>query len=100
MIDDSEFEEGSDSDDEEMAMYARRFRRVIKKNKLWKNKNQHSKDEPKKEYTKEFKKESKKDNSIIFYNCNKPGHVKQDCKIPKKHSKYSKKSKGKAMVAT
>ena len=34
MIDDSEVEEGSDSDDEEMAMYARRFRRFIKKDKL------------------------------------------------------------------
>ena len=33
VIEDSEVEEGSDSDDEEMAMYARRFRRFIKKNK-------------------------------------------------------------------
>ena len=100
VIDDSEVEEGSDSDDKEMTMYARRFRRFIKKNKPWKkNKNQYSKDEPKKEYKKEFKKDSKKENSIICYNCNKLGHVKQDCKLPKKHSKYSKKSKKKAMAA-
>ena len=66
MIDDLEVEEGSDNDDEEMAMYARKFRRFIKKNKLWKkNKNQYSKDEPKKEHKKESKKDSKKDNLII-----------------------------------
>ena len=58
---DSDVEGGSDSDDEEMAMYVRRFRRFIKKNKLWKkNKNQYRKDEPKKEYKKEFKKDSRK----------------------------------------
>ena len=33
VIKDSEVEEGSDSDDEEMTMYARRFRRFIKKKK-------------------------------------------------------------------
>ena len=54
VIDDSEAEERNDSKDEEMPMYARKFRRFIKKNKLWKkNKNQYSKDEPKKEYKKE-----------------------------------------------
>ena len=72
-----------------------------KRKKLWKkNKNQYNKDEPKKEHKKEFKQESKKDNSIICYNCNKPGHVKQDCKLPKKHSKYPKESNGQAMTAT
>ena len=41
VIDDSEAEEGSDSEDEEMEMYAKKFRRFIKRNKLWKkNKNQ------------------------------------------------------------
>ena len=90
MIKDSEIEEESDSDDEEIARYARRFRWFIKKNKPWKkNKNQISKDEPKKE----FKKDSKKENSIIYYNCNKPGHVKQECTLPKKYFKYSKKKK-------
>ena len=44
VIDDSKVEEGSDSDDKEMTMYAKKFRRFIKKNKLWKkNKNQYSK---------------------------------------------------------
>ena len=83
VIDDSEAEEDSDSDEEEMAMYARKFKKFIRKNKIWKkNRSQSSKDEPKKE----FKKDSKKDNQIICYNCNKPGHIKQDCKLPKKHS--------------
>ena len=101
VIEDSEADEDSDSDEEEMAMYARKFRRFIKKNKIWKkNRSQSSRDEPKKEFKKEFKKDSKKDSQIICYNCNKPGYVKQDCKLPKKHSKYVKKSKGKAMAAT
>ena len=82
VIEDSEAEEESDSNEEEMAMYARRFRKFIKKNKLWKkNKNQLSRDEPKTEFNKEFKKDSKKDNQIICSNCNKPGHVKQDGKL-------------------
>ena len=41
-----------------------------------KNRNQSSRDEPKKEFKKEFKKDSKKDSQIICYNYNKPGHVK------------------------
>ena len=58
VIEGSKAEEESDSDDEEMTTYARRFRRFIKKNKPWKNnRNQLSRDEPKKE----FKKDSKKD---------------------------------------
>ena len=36
VIEDSEAEEKSDSDEEEMAMYARRFRRFIKKTSLGK----------------------------------------------------------------
>ena len=97
VIEDSEADEESDSDEEEMAMYARKSRRFIRKNKIWKkNKSQSSKDEPKKEFKKEFK----KDNQIICYNCNKPGHVKQDYKLPKEHSKYVKKSKIKAMTKT
>ena len=99
VIEDSEAEEESDSDEEEMAMYESRFRRFIKKNKHWKkNINQLSKDKPKKEFKKEFKKDSKKDSQIICDNYNKPSHVKQDCKLPKKHFSYVKKSKGKAMT--
>ena len=46
VIEDSEAEEESDSDEEKMAMYARRFRRFIKKNKPWKKyRNQLSRDE-------------------------------------------------------
>ena len=91
VIEDSEAEEESDSDEEEIAMYARKLRRFIKKNKVWKkNRSQSSRDEPKKDFKKDFKKDSKKDNQIICYNCNKPGHVKQDCKLPKKNSKYVK----------
>ena len=101
VMEDSEADEDSDSDEEEMAMYARKFRKFIRKNKiLKKNRSQSSKDEPKKEFKKDFKKDSKKDNQIICYNYNKPGHVKQYCKLPKKHSKYVKKSKGKAMAGT
>ena len=41
VIKDFEVEEESDTDDEEIEMYAKRFRRFIKKNKPWrKNKNQ------------------------------------------------------------
>ena len=77
VIEDSEANEDNDSDEEEMAMYARKFRMFIRKNKIWKkNKGQSSKDEPKKEFMKEFKQESKKDNQIICYDCNKPDHVK------------------------
>ena len=63
VIEDSEADENSDSDEEEMAMYARKFRRFIKKNKIWKkNRSQSSRDESKKEFKKDFKKDSKKDN--------------------------------------
>ena len=76
-VEDSESEEKSESEDEEIAAYGRRFRRFIKKNKHWKkNKNQFGKDELKKEVKKEFKKDSKKESSVIYYNCNKPGNVK------------------------
>ena len=62
VIEDSEADEDSDCDEEEMAMYARKFRKFIRKNKIWKkNKGYLSKDEPKKEFKKEFKKDSKKD---------------------------------------
>ena len=62
VIEDSKIEEESDSDDEEIAMYARRFRQFIKKNKPWKkNKNQINKDD----LEKEFKKNSMKESSII-----------------------------------
>ena len=65
MIEESEVEVESDSDDKEMTMYERRFRRFIKKNKPWKKKkNQYNKDELKKEYKKEFKKDSKKTQSF------------------------------------
>ena len=36
VIEDSEVDEDIDSDEEEMTMYARKFRRFIKKKKLWK----------------------------------------------------------------
>ena len=61
VIEDFEAEEDSDSDEEEMAMYARKFRRFIKKKKIWKkNRNQSSRDEPKKEFKKDFKKDPKR----------------------------------------
>ena len=70
---------------------------VIHEEEPWqKNKNQFNKDELKKE----FKQDSKKESSIIYYNCNKLCHVKQKCKLPKKHSKYSKKKKKNIMKAT
>ena len=46
VVEDSKSEEESEIDDEEIAVYARRFKRFIKKKKPWKmNKNQFSKDE-------------------------------------------------------
>ena len=70
---------------------------VIHEEEPWqKNKNQFNKDELKKEF-KEFKKDSMKKSSVTCYNCNNLGHVKQECKLPKKHSKYSKMKNRKAM---
>ena len=97
----SQVVEDCKSDDEEIAAYVRRFKRFMKEKKPWKkNKNQFSKDELKKKFKKEFKKDSKKESSVIYYNCNKLRHVKQECKLPKKDSKYSKMKKEKAMKAT
>ena len=46
VIEDSEIEDESNGDDEKIALYARRFRQFMKKNKPWKkNKNQFSKEE-------------------------------------------------------
>ena len=51
VFEDSNSEEESESGDEKIAAYARRFRRFVKKNKHWKkNKNQFVKDELKKEF--------------------------------------------------
>ena len=49
VVEDSESEEESESDDEEIAVYGRRFKRFIKNNKPWKkHKNKFNKDKPKK----------------------------------------------------
>ena len=62
-------------------------------------KEQVSKEEYKKDFKKDLRKDLKKDTPIICYKNNKPLHMKQECPLSKKYSKYSKK-KGKAMKAT
>ena len=96
-IEESEVDEESESEDEEIAMYAKRFKRFMKRTKPWKK---NSKDDQRKEYKKEYKRDPKKESSVICYNCNKPGHIKQECSLLKKSSKFLKKKKGKAMKAT
>ena len=85
-------DEKEDSEDEEIAMYPRRFKRFMRKKKPCKrNKDKASKEEPKKEFKKDFR----KDNSIICYKCNKLRPMKQDFPLAKKYSNTPRRRKGK-----
>ena len=97
-----EIEDKEDEDiDEKMTMYTNRFKHFIRKNKPWKkNNDQISNEDSQRDYMKDFEKEFEKDKSIICYKCNKPSHIKKDCPIAKKFSKFLKKKKGKVMKAT
>lgn len=77
----------SSGSDEEMAMFTRKFKRFMRKKK-----------ESEKKFFKNdlTKKENNKADSIICYNCKKPGHIKFDCPQAKESSK---KAKRRAMLA-
>ncbi|WP_375618919.1 hypothetical protein, partial [Bartonella sp. AC134YNZD] len=83
----SESEESSSSD-EDVAMPARRFNKFLKK-----------KGGKKFQKFRNLKEESlKKKDEVIYYECNKPGHIKPNCqKLKKQH--FKKKDGKKAMVA-
>ncbi|XP_020101440.1 uncharacterized protein LOC109719276 [Ananas comosus] len=76
----SESEDGEEGSSEEIAMISKRLDRLIKKRNLRRPKRDGFKGEG-------FKK------GIICYNCNKPGHLKNECTLPNKTFKKDKKKK-------
>ncbi|KAH9704286.1 hypothetical protein KPL70_011393 [Citrus sinensis] len=75
-----ESDEESEPDDEELAMLARRFKKIFKKTgdrRKFRN----------------FKNQKEKKEVIICYECKKPGHIRSECPLLNKLKK-------KAMVAT
>jgi len=77
-----------ESEDEEMALITRAFKKLLK------NRSSHKgRGFPRKDGGKE---ESSKRDPIICYECKKPGHIKSECPYAKK---YSRKDKKKAMMA-
>ncbi|KAE8707081.1 hypothetical protein F3Y22_tig00110387pilonHSYRG00804 [Hibiscus syriacus] len=83
--DDSDSDE--DDDDEEMASFAKRFRKMMRPYRGRKFKRNEG-----------LKNEPKEKDHIICYECKKPGHVKYDC--PQLTRKGQSKNKHKAHVAT
>ena len=77
------------SEDEEMALLAKRFTKYLKKKKFQNDKRMFRREGGKDEA-------SKKD-PIVCYECKKPGHIKYDCPNLKKHPRIDRK---KAMMAT
>ena len=76
-------------EDEEMAMFAKRFNKFMRMNK--------ARRPPRKEIMKGDSSKKEKE-PIICYECKKPGHIKFECPMWKKSN--LKKQKKKAMVAT
>ena len=74
-----ESDEESEMDDEELVMLARRFRKFYKKN------NEQRK-------FRGYKNKKEKNETIIYYECKKSGHIRPECPLLNKHKK-------KAMVA-
>ena len=79
-------ESKDDSDDEDMALITRKFRRFMKKKKFEKKKPFIRKDE-----------EKGKEKELTCFECKKPGHFKSECPQLKKNPRRFKK---KAMMAT
>ncbi|KAG2694262.1 hypothetical protein I3760_08G134000 [Carya illinoinensis] len=82
----SDEDKKNEDKDEEVAMITRRIQRFLKKNKTLLRKS----------FKKFFKKDSSKNDTLIYYKCNKPGHIKPDCPMLKKDRNKGKK----AMKAT
>ncbi|GMI95518.1 hypothetical protein HRI_003221100 [Hibiscus trionum] len=82
--------DSSEDEDEEMAMLAKRFTRVMKSNRGRKF--------IRKGDFKSKSKEEKKD-QITCYECKKPGHIRYECPQLKRKS-FGKKNKLKAQIAT
>ncbi|KAE8693144.1 hypothetical protein F3Y22_tig00110819pilonHSYRG00446 [Hibiscus syriacus] len=79
--------DSNDDDDEEMALFAKRFRKMMRPYQGRKFKRNEG-----------LKNEPKEKDPIICYECKKPGHVKYDC--PQLKKKGQSKNKHKAHVAT
>ncbi|KAE8678027.1 hypothetical protein F3Y22_tig00111458pilonHSYRG00129 [Hibiscus syriacus] len=82
-----ESDSNNDDDDEEMALFAKRFRKMMRPYRGRKFKRNEG-----------LKNEPKEKDPIICYECKKPGHVKYDC--PQLKKKGQSKNKHKAHVAT
>ncbi|KAE8734950.1 hypothetical protein F3Y22_tig00000541pilonHSYRG00037 [Hibiscus syriacus] len=77
-----ESDSGEDDDDEEMTLFSKRFRKLIKPNRGRKF-----------ERNEGFKNEPNEKDPIICYECKKLGHVKYDCPQLKKNGQSKKKHK-------
>ncbi|KAG2724995.1 hypothetical protein I3760_01G046200 [Carya illinoinensis] len=80
----SESDEDEENEDknEEVAMITRRIQMFLKKNKT----------PPRKSFKKFFKKNSGKNDILIYYKCNKYGHIKPDRPLLKKDRNKGKKA--------
>ncbi|XP_058219533.1 uncharacterized protein LOC131330063 [Rhododendron vialii] len=84
----SKEDSSNESEDDEMALITKTFKKLLKNRASHKGRGFSRKDGGKEE-------NSKKD-PIICYECKKPGHIKSECPYAKK---YSKKDKKRAMMA-
>ena len=95
--DSDEQETSSESDDGEMAMLTRQFKKFLK---FKRRETGNSKSFPKKNFSQKY--ESNKKSDIVCYECKKQGHMRGECPELKKKLKKDKftSKKAKAMLAT
>ncbi|MQL85725.1 hypothetical protein Taro_018247 [Colocasia esculenta] len=93
-----EFKSSSDSENDEMAMLTRQFKKFLR---FKKKDSGSSKTFPKKDFTNKFE-SNKKSNMIVCSECKKPGHMRGECPELKKKLKKDTFTykKAKAMMAT
>jgi len=94
--------EESESNEDEIALMTRQFRKFLKYRKGKMTGKKKFSPGKKNISSSNFNKNHKPDENVICYRCNKPGHMKGECPENKKekHKRFQKYKKPKAMVAT